>query len=1470
MAEEIVIRVTAKDDASKVLNQISQSVGRLSGSGRGGIGGLAKPTKQAGMGFLGMAGSVAAGTIAAKAATVAISAVAGVVAGSFSGLVRYGDAWQGMSNRLRLFAKDAKEVAETQEALFKLANQTRSAMGPTVELYQRFAMANETLGLTQTELLKVTKTVNEAIQISGVTSEAASAAITQLGQGMASGVLGGDELRSVMEQVPGVAQAIADGMGITVAELRKFRKNGGIAAEEVTKALLKTESTSAKFGKTVRTLGVEMVILGNVQNKIFGKLSKDIGLNRKLGDALGVIVDLLQEMDWGPITLGFQNVIAAIEQLLPGGEAAGGFLKTIGEEWIPKALMFTMGFVNGINLIIDTVTLLWDTGKMVVKNFAEIDWFKIFMQLPKVFTAHTRGMLSATLSLVTNIYGYWEKSVGVIMSLFNVNFGGLWDWIATSFKKFVAGPVLEAAGWMLGVIVSHIPRLADRLQAFRDGISDANQEIVNLPKPNFNFAEDFKATIDAAKLLTDHLSSTASEAWNAYMVEIGNAGDALLTIADTIDQTGSLRARLEALKAQGSNLFQPLVESAGDAVDAQEEVAAAAEQKASRFRAAWDLAFKSIKDGVAAYKKTLKSFASDLTSATTTMFKSVETGLTDAIGTVLFGDDAGKALEDSIEQIDDLQDAAGKLREFLQFDMKTSSEAGAIISAQDFGRAIDGMLKSLDDMNSSDLPDRFKNRIEDLTGTINGFSLGSLTEEEIQAFMKDLEDLAEDMENDAGVKGRWKRAGKAFRTEMVKGFQTELTVMLSRALIRSMWSAVTSSYVTGLFKRSGTQMAGEANEGFRTGIHEQDGIGDFLGGGEGESTPDRFGWIRKQLKSAFDFTTENLDKFWNATKGTFSGLWVGLKSAFNFSTEKLDKFWDVTKGTFSALGSGLKSAFNFSTEKLDKFWGATKDTFKGLKEGLGSAFNFSTEKLDKFWTATKGTFSKLGSGLKSAFTFSTGKLDKFWTATKDTFSKLGSGLETAFTFSTGKLDKFWDATASTFSGLRVGLWNAFSGPNSPDTSRFNRFWDATVDTFNLLGSGLEKAFSFSTDRFNKFFSPAADAFKSLKKGLEAVFSGIDLSGFTDLFKADGSVGQVLGNNAAAALVAGFAGSQIGKSIGRMFGPNGEIGAEIGGGVAGVLMVAAKVNPIVAALGTVAGSLIGGAIGKLLGGDEKEKFQKQQPVLQALFGQKGGLGGFIEEAGGAQFVQGAIRSAGFEGAADVLGQGKGGINRWLEQVILNEGLASTKEGARALVTQITAGEGIVATTERAEEVQKGGGTFVGGADLNLGTALFGDDLGDRSISLSMGQREFNAGFLTDYLEGQGLMSGSGEFNNALNWIRSGGINSEAADFLTEEGIALTARQGLDRVPGSVNQAFPAVLHGGERVLTNEQARSMDAGGGGITINLAVNGMGDEGILKLLRQRAIPEIQMAVERGIQNKARFGQFEMDSRSIRTVANI
>ena len=256
MAEEIVIRVTAKDDASKVLNQISQSVGRLSGRGRGGIGGLAKPTKQAGMGFLGMAGSVAAGTIAAKAATVAISAVAGVVAGSFSGLVRYGDAWQGMSNRLRLFAKDAKEVAETQEALFKLANQTRSAMGPTVELYQRFAMANETLGLTQTELLKVTKTVNEAIQISGVTSEAASAAITQLGQGMASGVLGGDELRSVMEQVPGVAQAIADGMGITVAELRKFRKNGGIAAEEVTKALLKTESTSAKFGNTVRTLGV--------------------------------------------------------------------------------------------------------------------------------------------------------------------------------------------------------------------------------------------------------------------------------------------------------------------------------------------------------------------------------------------------------------------------------------------------------------------------------------------------------------------------------------------------------------------------------------------------------------------------------------------------------------------------------------------------------------------------------------------------------------------------------------------------------------------------------------------------------------------------------------------------------------------------------------------------------------------------------------------------------------------------------------------------------------------------------------------------------------------------------------------------------------------------------------------------------------------------------------------------------------
>ena len=95
------------------------------------------------------------------------------------------------------------------EALFQTSQETRQSVSATAEVYQRFAQANKQLGMSQEEMLAVMKTVNQTVAISGVSASSAAAALTQLGQGMGSGVLRGEELNSILEQTPRLAQAIA-------------------------------------------------------------------------------------------------------------------------------------------------------------------------------------------------------------------------------------------------------------------------------------------------------------------------------------------------------------------------------------------------------------------------------------------------------------------------------------------------------------------------------------------------------------------------------------------------------------------------------------------------------------------------------------------------------------------------------------------------------------------------------------------------------------------------------------------------------------------------------------------------------------------------------------------------------------------------------------------------------------------------------------------------------------------------------------------------------------------------------------------------------------------------------------------------------------------------------------------------------------------------------------------------------------
>jgi len=166
----------------------------------------------------------------------AVAAYSGFV--SIKGIVSAADDLKNLENSIALVTGRGKESQATLQRLYAIAARGRSSIETTTATFNRFGLALSDSGKSTEEILAVTEAVAKAATLSGASAESARAAIIQLGQGLASGELRGEELNSVLEQTPRIAQAIADGMGKPFGELRSLAKDGQITSEAVFNALI--------------------------------------------------------------------------------------------------------------------------------------------------------------------------------------------------------------------------------------------------------------------------------------------------------------------------------------------------------------------------------------------------------------------------------------------------------------------------------------------------------------------------------------------------------------------------------------------------------------------------------------------------------------------------------------------------------------------------------------------------------------------------------------------------------------------------------------------------------------------------------------------------------------------------------------------------------------------------------------------------------------------------------------------------------------------------------------------------------------------------------------------------------------------------------------------------------------------------------------------------------------------------------
>lgn len=239
----------------------------------------------------------------------------GILLGVFSaatiaGAVRMADEYTNIQNKLRLVTTGTQNLSRVTKELLTISNQTRSDFSATAELYARMANASKDMGLSQKELLGFTKTLNQAIVLSGASAEEAAGGLRQLAQGMASGTLRGDELNSVMENFPKVADIIAEGLGVTRGQLRAMGAEGKITADIIIDAFKKAEKTVGEdFAKTVPTVSQSLVVLKNNVMSWIGQADQALGVTSSLAKIMLTVANNIDLI--GPALLGVGAAVAA-------------------------------------------------------------------------------------------------------------------------------------------------------------------------------------------------------------------------------------------------------------------------------------------------------------------------------------------------------------------------------------------------------------------------------------------------------------------------------------------------------------------------------------------------------------------------------------------------------------------------------------------------------------------------------------------------------------------------------------------------------------------------------------------------------------------------------------------------------------------------------------------------------------------------------------------------------------------------------------------------------------------------------------------------------------------------------------------------------------------------------------------------------------------------------------------------------
>ena len=202
-----------------------------------------------------------------------------------------------LKNRLRLATDSTAELNSQFQKLYKVSRDTRSELSSVAELYVRFSKSLSSQGASSNQITDTVKTLQQMAALSGTAPEAVRSAFVQLNQGIGSGTIRGEELNSVMEQLPFLGNALMESLDMSAGALREFASEGKLTAEALVGVIEDySKRTDKLFQETIITAKEGTVQLGGAIRLLTAEIDSVFGATNVLARRLVLAADVLDSV----------------------------------------------------------------------------------------------------------------------------------------------------------------------------------------------------------------------------------------------------------------------------------------------------------------------------------------------------------------------------------------------------------------------------------------------------------------------------------------------------------------------------------------------------------------------------------------------------------------------------------------------------------------------------------------------------------------------------------------------------------------------------------------------------------------------------------------------------------------------------------------------------------------------------------------------------------------------------------------------------------------------------------------------------------------------------------------------------------------------------------------------------------------------------------------------------------------------